>query len=205
MPQKANQLLVETLANQVRLLSLDQVRLLTGGGSEESTLRQLKRQRDKGLIELKTYPCEPPGIGTEPLVVWPSGDLTSSAELATATARRWRRVANPTTIVYATAETTGRYSIHGMRRPRDSEVAHDLWVAELYLKVYRDHPRLDWRHEDGLADMLPEGGKPDAMLLDRSDDGAVPVAVEMLGKYRAEKIEQFRAYCSENEIPYEIW
>ena len=80
-----------------------------------------------------------------------------------------------------------------MRGPRESELAHDVWVSELFLKQFWRHPLYSWLHEDGFGNEFPEGARPDAALIARrgKPDELKPVAIEMLGDYRATKIEKF--------------
>lgn len=201
----ANDRLLAVLANSVRVLTLQQAQAVTGDATLAACLRRIGRLAGRGWLSTRTAWITPPVIGEEPLVRWSGGTPAPAADnLARITRKRWAGPARSVKIAVATKDTRNRLSTVGIRPPRESEIAHDLWLAEVFVKHYLDHPTYAWLHEDGFGDVLADGTKPDALLM-TGNDGNEVVAVELLGDYRRDKIQRFHSYCSEHGLAYELW
>jgi len=119
------------------------------------------------------------------------------SELARTAYRRWSAERFPEMIAVATAVARNLYGVVKSRGPRESETAHDVWVAELFLRRYARHPLCSWLHEDGFGETFPEGNRPDAALVGSGEESEL-IAIELLGNYRSSKIEQYHNYCQEH-------
>lgn len=189
----------------MRVLTLQQAQAVTGDATLAACRRRIGRLEARALLSTRAAWITPPIIGEEPLLRWSSGLPAPAAEnLARITHNRWAEPAQSVRIAVATDETRNRLSTIGIRPPRESEIAHDLWVAEVFVRRYLDHPTYAWLHEDGFGDLLADGAKPDALLTVGNDEDPV-VAVELLGDYRHDKIQRFHSYCSEHGLAYELW
>ncbi len=197
--------LLKVLTNSVRILTAQQAQKATGEPVIERVKNRLRRLQTKGLLQLSTAWICPPDLGVAPLVSWGShGPPPSFKELARTAYRRWSAERLPEMIAVATAEARNLYGAVKIRGPRESETAHDVWVAELFLSRYAHHPLYSWLHEDGFGETFPEGNRADAALIGSGKNPKV-IAVELLGNYRSGKIEQYHNYCQEHGISYEIW
>jgi len=197
--------LLKLLTNSVRVMTVEQARMALGEPQLESVASRLRRLRTKGLLQLSVAWFSKPKLTDIPLFSWtPDHAPPDCVELAKTARRRWS--ANPVSelVAVATDEARNLYGTIALRAPRESELAHDLWVAELFLRRYHFHSVYSWVHEDGFGDLFPEGNKPDAALI-RPEPDSNPIAIELLGNYRREKIGQFHNYCNEYSISYELW
>lgn len=86
--------------------------------------------------------------------------------------------------------------------PADSEVSHDLHLAEVYFRMLEELPTRasTWI----LETHLPKGQGvkvPDAIVR----DGLDRAAIEFGGLYDRVKLESFHAYCRDKKMGYELW
>lgn len=201
----SNHQIVHLLTNAVRVLSEAQVSKLIGDANPKQVTRRLHRLQDQGLIQIHTAWLSLPVLPTSPLCRWePSAVTPNFTTLAQHGRQRWSTAHQPTKLIVATDKARNLRGAIPIREPRESEMAHDLWVAELHLNQFAQHPLYLWLHEDGFDETFPEGNRPDAALIHRKDSADI-IALELLGRYRADKIEQFHHYCHQHGIRYEIW
>jgi len=197
--------LLRVLTNSVRVLSAQQAQKAIDEPAIERVKNRLRRLQAKGLLRLSVAWVCPPKLAASPLVAWkPHAPPPSFVELARSAYRRWSAERFPEMIAVATDHARNLYSTVKVRGPRESETAHDVWVAELFLCRYANHPLYSWLHEDGFGEIFPDGNRPDAALVG-TGEGPELIAIELLGNYRSSKIEQYHNYCLEHGISYEIW
>lgn len=203
-PDKNRQLL-RILTNSVRVLTARQAQEVLGEPSHERVKSRFRRLQSKGLLRLTTSWICPPALDPSPLAAWepelPPPDFFALARTAN---HRWSAEQSPHMLATATDQARNLFGAVHSRQPRESEVAHDVWVAELYIRRAFRNELQSWVHEDGFDDLFPEGNRPDAALV-TTEGNAKAIAMELLGKYRQEKIEQLHNYCQAFGICYELW
>ena len=111
-----------------------------------------------------------------------------------------------TTVVTATRKTHNLFG-RGVvpRRPKLTQITHDLHVAEVFLAYCTrgfDVQRR-WVLEDYFPDTWPIREQPDAILLD--EEGKFLRAVEYGGDYSVERLEKLHHALARIWLPYEIW
>lgn len=202
----ANHRLLRLLTNSVRVMTVSQVSYALSEPRLERAHSRLRRLKSQGLVELSvTWFCQP-ALPDSPLFLWqPTQPKPDCGKLGRVASRRWSAEPSSETIAVATTKARDLYGEIPVRSPRESEIAHDVWVTELFLRRYVHKQPTSWLHEDGFDELFPEGAKPDAALVSQGKESATPIAIELLGNYRREKIEQFHTYCHEYGIPYELW
>lgn len=211
--QSRDREVLDALTNRVRVLSFDQLTRAwwgSGEGAAASARRRLGKLEAEGLLE--RYPVmahEPPGFD-EVLVRWRPGDGEPDLRrLANRLRRRWPSAPRSSSAIVATKRAAHRFGGHGGRKPRPSEISHDLALGELYLRLRADAPERAsrWRSEASLA-ASGWGGRgqvlPDA-LIEPDGGGGAGTVVEFCGSYPLEKLERFHEYCFLGSHPYELW
>lgn len=201
--------ILDTLALRVRVLSVGQVATTWFGAAQEcgrAAERRLRTLEERGLIFTIVLAARPPLQLETPLVTWHSGQPDPAfSPVATALARRWRQPAQSTCCIVATRAAGTWLGGHGGRRPRRSEVSHDLTLAGIYLQWRCANPyAIDrWYAESRLSRL--GFGKctrlPDALV--RRDGG--DCVIEVGGVYSAAKLADFHAFCCKRGLSYEIW
>lgn len=199
--------LIEVLSLRVRVLSLDQVaRRFWSGATQGDRLARtrLAKLQDAGLVTTFERPIRPLLGLAEPLAIWrPHRPPPDFAAIARHLASRWPDDAHRTVCVTATDD--GARGVAGVRAaapPADSEVNHDLHVAEVYFQMVELLPARasTWT----LETRLPKGQGikvPDAIVR----DGLDRTAIEFGGRYGRKKLESFHAYCRDKQMGYELW
>lgn len=199
--------LIGLLATRVRVLSVPQIAARFWGDSvdrDRLARRRLRRLQSAGLLDIGERPCRPMISIRAPLVVWrPHRSAPDLAVLARQLAGRWPDRVERVLCVTATDE--GARGVAGVRAatpPADSEVTHDLHVAEVYLRMLDELPSraTTWT----LETRLPKGQGvkvPDAAVR----DGLDWTAIEFGGQYDRHKLEAFHDFCRSKGMGYELW
>lgn len=203
--------LVEVLTHRVRALSSAQVERTWWGSAQGRRLarRRIADLETVGLLERFDSMAHPSPPLDEPKVHWEPGDSKPDLRsLAQSLRSRWSRPLEPVSVVLASRLAAERFGGFGGRRPRPSELSHDLALGDLYLGIRaRDPERARrWISEAALAQAGwgREGlVLPDAFLGSAADGDEL--VIELLGLYPHEKLEHFHDFCLGRGLAYELW
>lgn len=162
--------------------------------------------REKWLCSASMFAHDLPDLKT-PLVVWePGTGQPDFGPIAYRLKTRFDEPAKVRAIYWASAKTMTRFGGGQVRRPRSSEVSHDLGLAAVYLTLLKSNPdrAKQWVSE---AKILARGTSlgvkvPDAVL--REGNGKV-TAIEFGGEYSKAKLIAFHRYCEAEGEGYELW
>lgn len=201
--------LLETLTHRVRVLSIQQVGRTWWADTRTPSANACSRLKDleqRGLVTLFESAVHPELDLPVPLLAWaPGAPPPELGPLAYRLETRWTKPHLRTLLVTATKACAARLGGYGGRRPRATEVSHDVGVATLYLQLAKhSEPRAQaWVSEAALAS---EGwGKgsplPDAALR----DGGGETLIEFAGSYPKDKLEGFHQFCAAAGFAYEVW
>jgi hypothetical protein len=153
------------------------------------------------------WPLPPPPA--VPLVTFrPGGPIADANAVAWALEKRWR--VEPQVMVVYTGGPLCRqlFGAHvACELGNLDAVSHDLALAALYFRFARFSPQRanDWVADWERKNALRAGEKPPDVLL-HAADGAPYLAVEMGGVYSAKRINDLRAFCTDNlQLPLEVW
>lgn len=201
--------LLAALTQRVRVLTLPQVGRTWFGGTADPALqagRRLRRLAAAGWVTLLTMKARPELELVGPLVDWRRGTPAPDFHrLARLLAIRWTEPIRPTALVLATATAGTRLGGAGGRRPRLSEVSHDITLAAVYLR-WRDRAaatRGDWLSEARLTQLGFGAGTrlPDALVCCAERR----IAIEVGGEYPPAKLRAFHDFCDGSGLDYELW
>ena len=202
--------LLDTLTHKLRVISEGQIArsLWTesrgGMASVRHRLKGLESRRLVICFRAEVHPeitLDTPVISSYPGCRAPDFAAASYYRLR----RRWCRPSVSTRCVIATALAGRLYGGWGGRFPRESEETHDIHLAAVYLLLKKRDPRSAdyWASEEAIR--LRRGPKseklPDAII----DDPDARKIVEFGGAYSKKKLEAFHVYCSDLDLPYEVW
>jgi len=199
--------ILEVLTRRVRVLSLDQIAASWWAETGQATAnasRRLALLERRGLVKRSSAMAHEAPELLQPLAAWSPGEPTPElASLAYRLESRWSSPLRPTVVVTATRAAGAWLGGNGGRRPRPSEISHDLGLAALYLKLRRRDPsRAErWVPEDLFAPHELDGFVPDAILR----GGARPTLIEFAGAYQKERLERLHHSCLRAGLPYELW
>ncbi|MCI0333470.1 MAG: hypothetical protein L0228_09630 [Planctomycetes bacterium] len=120
-------------------------------------------------------------------------------------ASRWNRAPERTVVVRATpraARVTGG-PLPARRSERDTELAHDLTLSQIFLEHYLGNAHVTWIPEDALvAEGWPRRDRnvPDAVIRSATGD----TALELAGRsYSARRLSQI--HLAFRDMSYELW
>lgn len=201
--------ILDTLTRRVRVLSMDQVARTWYAKTVRPIQNAVKRLRSlevAGLVEQFSMPARPELVLGGPLLTWhPGGKRPDWERLSYRLTARWNKPAVPTPLIIATRSAGTWLGGFGGRRPRRSEVSHDLSFAGVYLHWLRCNPsqRDDWISEARLRHLGfgDQARLPDALV---QRDGRRTV-IELGGAYSADKLREFHGFCADRGLPYELW
>ena len=202
--------LLVALTRAVRVLSVNQIAahwFAAAADAGRAATRRLGLLQERGFVEVFQMPaCPEVAIPVCPLTEWEPGNAAPDfVSLARTLAQRWTQPAAPVSCVVATSASGTWLGGAGGRRPRRSEISHDLLLGELYLGWRRRTP-------DGIAEWISESRLrrlgygdqtrlPDAMV----DAGGVRRVIEVGGEYSASKLAEFHEFCATRGLSYELW
>lgn len=201
--------ILDTLALRVRVLSLDQIGRHWFAGTADparNAKRRLQSLSAAGLVEVFSMPSRPEVRLDAPVARWERGDPPPDfTRLSTRLTRRWTESAVPTDLVIASKRGGGWMGGFGGRRPRRSEVGHDLSLGGVYLRwlTHLRQPGEEWVSEARLRKMGfgDDDRIPDALI----QDGSRSTAIEVGGAYPAGKLADFHRFCEGRALTYELW
>ncbi len=201
--------LLVVLTRAVRVLSVDQIAahwFAAATDAGRAATRRLGVLQERGLIDVFRMPARAVVVPSRPVAEWGPGNAAPDfVLLARMLAQRWTQPASPVSCVVATSASGTWLGGDGGRRPRRSEISHDLLLGELYLAWRRRTP-------DGIAEWISESRLrrlgygdqtrlPDAMV----DAGGIRRVIEVGGEYSASKLAEFHEFCAKRGLPYELW
>jgi len=199
--------LLDVLTKRLRVVSLEQAARAWWGRAKDPVqlaARRLGQLQAAGHLELEDRMAHLEPAPNEPLATWQRGlPVPGFAAVTRRLQSRFRDPAVATRCVLATTAAGLERAGHGGESPAESELSHDLLLAEVYLRMRAELPTRarSWRGEG----VLPKGqGKkvPDAIVR----DGRERTAVEACGpSYSPAKLEAFHRYCEEQRLAYELW
>ena len=199
--------ILEVLSRRVRMLSLDQVAATWWGSTRNATAnasRRLSALEGRGLVRrMQAMAHELPEL-EEPLFAWQPGERTPNLPaVAYRLERRWSSPIRPTVLVAATRSAGSWLGGGGGRRPRESEISHDLGLAALYLRFRDREPAraASWVPEDLFDPEEIDGFVPDAVVR----EGDRPTLIEFAGAYKKERLQKLHESCERAALPYELW
>ncbi len=195
------------LSVRVRVLSVDQVAARfwpEAGQGRRLAKNRLAKLATAGLVTVQERVTRAMLDIQQPLAIWrlhrPPPDF---AQLARTLATRWPDEVTRTACVTVTEDgARGVAGVKASTPPADSEVSHDLHLAEVYFRMLEELPTRasTWI----LETHLPKGQGvkvPDAIVR----DGLDRAAIEFGGLYDRVKLESFHAYCRDKKMGYELW
>lgn len=201
--------LLEALTRHVRVLSVEQIAahwFTPTANPKRAASRRLRALEARGMIEMFSMAARPITAPSRPLIRWESGNgQPDFGDLARTLAQRWTQPAIPTACIIASAPAGTWLGGDGGRRPRRSEISHDLLLGAIHLnwrRVNRE-PDAEWISESRLR-RLGFGDQtrlPDAIV----DICGARHVVEIGGEYSAAKLLEFHEFCVEQGLSYELW
>lgn len=213
-----DQQVVEVLATRVRVITFGQVATHWFKGSLAVAHQRCMTLQRARLVEVFTMPCRPPLILLRPMHTWtPVANMPfeRSAEsptelpdfhaLSYACCTRWSAPVVPTRMLTASPAGCTRFGAVFTRRPRRSEVSHDVTLGGIYLTLRANNPELarTWQTEGVLrtAGFGAHRKLPDAMVL----RAGIQTVVELGGTYPACRLKALHDFCAARRLPYELW
>lgn len=201
--------IIDVLAHRVRVMSLDQIARTwwaeCKSGKKAASVR-MATLSGQGLVIPYRVLAHPEIPLPHPVTSWtPAQPTPEFSAVAYRLQSRWSKP--PITVTcYMASKRTGRtVGGTGGRRSRTTEQTHDIHFAAVFLQYRHNQPSLirNWISEAAiLRDREDRREKlPDAIVT----DGEMKRVIEFGGSYGRDKIEAFHNYCSEQELPYEIW
>lgn len=202
--------LLEALTKKVRVLTVAQVQrawwgIREGRSKISSACRaRLRVLESRGLIEARSRLAQLEALPNRPLAAWQDGlPEPNFADLSKVARRRFGAPPTTVTCLVATDQAGTLLMGKGGDWPAESELSHDLLLAEVYLYMANVLPTRarSWVGE-GLIPRAQGKRVPDAIIV---RDGRHRTAVELVGKYTAEKLRAFHEHCVAERLAYELW
>lgn len=136
--------ILDTLTARVRLLSLSQIARVFWSGVRDPRVAARKRLavlERTGFLERLNVLARPELPLPAPVAKWAPGEAPPNfGAVAYQVQARWEQAPTPTTVVVATARAGHWCGGQGGRRPRTSEITHDLHLAAVYLRLLAEWP-----------------------------------------------------------------
>lgn len=201
--------IIDTLTLRIRVLSIDQIArkwFAETSNPRRSALRRVAGLVEAGAVERYDAHARPELVLTRPMIIWMPGSPAPEFErVSYQLAARWRVPAVPVTVVIASRDAGSWTGGYGGRRPRRSELSHDLSMARIYLNwMQRDPtPTARWISEATLRrhGFGERGTLPDALV----DEAGKRRVIELGGVYGARKLREFHRFCATRGLTYELW
>lgn len=207
-----DQELIGLLTRRVRVLSLAQIARTWYADRVDPVRGARRRITDlarAGLVETMTTMAHPELMLEQPELAWHPGDAEPEfGGLSYRLRQRWNQPLQNTLLVLATKGANQRFGgFLGGRRPRRSEVTHDLHLATVFLWYQTQRPAWAKRWQPEQEQYARGGGRgarlPDAIIRDRDRARGRDLIVEFGGAYSKLKLAQFHAALG--HLPYQIW
>lgn len=201
--------LLDALTLRIRVLSVEQIARTWFSDSQDpcrNAIRRIAALARAGAVERFDAHARPDLALTHPIAVWmPEGPAPDFERLSYQLASRWRAPAMPVSVVIATRVAGTWTGGYGGRRPRRSELSHDLSLAGVYLHWMqrKSHEAARWISEATLRKhgFGERGILPDVLI---EEPGRRRI-VELGGMYGAAKLREFHRFCALRGLAYEIW
>lgn len=206
-PRDRDLLLV--LTKKVRVLTVAQVQRAWWGVREgrskiSSACRaRLRVLESRGLIDTRSRLAQLEALPNRPLAAWQDGlPEPDFPEVSKVARRRFGTPPSTVTCLVATDQAGTLLMGKGGDWPAESGLSHDLLLAEVYLHMANVLPTRarSWVGE-GLIPRAQGKRVPDALVR----DGRHRTAVELVGRYTAEKLRAFHEHCVAERLAYELW
>lgn len=200
--------ILRTLTHRVRYLSADQLTRAWWNPGRSGTVAMRRTVRAliaRGLLEAQRLPVEPLLNLEVPILAWRPGDPDPEpGPLSRQLQNRWTEHACTTSIFFASWTAARLFGGYGAGIKNSLQVTHDLHLSQLFLKLRVQDPgaAARWETED-LREFTPREKVPDVYL--RDTEGEVERVIEFGGKYDADRVWKFHAYCENRGYPYELW
>lgn len=200
--------ILRTLTHRVRYLTADQLVRAWWKPGRSGTVGMRRTVRSliaRGLLEAQRLPIEPLLNLEHPILAWRPGDPDPEpGPLSRLLQNRWTEHACTTSIYFASWTAARLLGGYGGGIKNSLQVTHDLHLSQLFLKLRADDPGAAerWETED-LREFTPREKVPDVYL--RNSEGEVEKVIEFGGKYDADRVLKFHAYCENRGYPYELW
>lgn len=199
--------IVRTLANAVRVMSLQQIAREwwtdTRWGRSRAT-RTLDELAVEDLLHVRRVLSRPIKQLKSPIFNWEVGDgQPNFAQLSAELHRRAMRSPAMVTIVFATRRSVTLFGGNRLPTIKLTQTTHDLHVSEVFLHYRQSGRKRQWLSEDQLPADWPIRERPDAVLCD--DDGQIVRALEYGGDYPAERLANLHDGLAWAGLSYELW
>ena len=201
--------IIRVLTHRVRVLSAAQIarvwwnRSVSPRRAATNRLRQLAAHEWIDLYQGFAHP-EIPLAG--PLVIWcPGLPDPPFGRIAYRLKSRWKQHGVSTHVCVATAKAAELFAGHGGRRPRQSELTHDIHLSTIYLKLHKADPVLaaTWQSE---ADYAAKASVRDVRIPDATVKFNERLRiVDFGGSYSKKKLQDIHRFWSASETEYEVW
>lgn len=201
--------LLDVLTQRVRVLSIQQIGEEWFAGSKHpltNAKRRVTILETRRLVECFSMVARPLGDLNGPIRCWrPGQPLPDFGQLSHQVCRRWSAPATPMRCVIATRAAGVWLGGSGGRRPRRSEISHDLVLASVYFAWRRcaGNDAASWLSEARLRRLGfgDEARLPDAMI----ETNGRRTVIEVGGVYTAVKLREFHDFCAGRRLAYELW
>ena len=205
---RRDQLLIQTLAIKLRLMSLQQIANTFFGGQIANASRRLKTlEHGRYMLRHRTVVRHLPAP-KEPLVAWtPGQDTPQFTKTVYMLGRRW--IGRPTRLTSLYLVGPRASAALGLkphqRLPHVLQASHDLGLAATYLHFLENRPELamHWVGENSMNTNPREGQVPDAIIA--NTDQTLSMAIEFGGQYTAKRLHRFHNHCKKRRLTYELW
>ena len=193
--------IVETLARDVRLLTLEQIAGRWFSGHVDplaSARRNVNKLTELGLTKTKPAVLTQPDVSA-PQFSWMPGKTETPhfGQLANRNRNRWATPPSKTLVVRPSIKAHGIYGGE-YRVVRERETEHDALVANVFLHL-NDSEAKNWILEDSFEPGQFRSKRPDALLM----NGTATV-IDVLGRgYGAEKVEAIWNHFQDFRL--ELW
>ena len=201
--------IVETLVCKVRMLTVKQTAHLWWSccrAKNEYALRRLKKLRKAGLLACYDVNLHPPLELTQPLWIWqPGWPVPDFEQLAYEGQTRWTKPSRSKPIYIATPKAIYLYGGYGRGQLGTMfQWTHDYHMTEVYcyFKQHREEDFQNWIGEDGVGKGGYREKNPDAFIV--VDEQRIR-AIDFVGRYDANRLQDLHVHCQERELPYELW
>jgi hypothetical protein len=190
----------------VRIMSLEQLAsaaFLDARDPRRAARQLVHREVARGAWQLATGMARPLPILIEAIYTSVGGVIPEPGRLSYRARARWTLPYRATSYVMSAESRQHDRQVSSIRRPRASELTHDLGVTAIYLELaVRDPKRAaGWLHEDQLPD-ISSSVRPDAVILEMTGDTTY---LDFLGAYSTSKVSGMLTRYVKSGMQFEFW